>query len=242
MTTIFGIDCATDPKKVGITKAQWDGGKAVVEETLQGSKGYTSKIAGWIQHAQQSLICMDAPLGWPKRMGEVLPDHEAGDPVGKANKMDQFFSRHTDRFIKGKYKSNPLEVGANLIARTAYKALHDLKMIGSDIPVLTNESGREALTSPASAIEVYPAATLDAHGIKFSGYKGKDGKDARGDILGALSENLDFDGDETNAADNDHILDSMVCVLAGMDYLKGDVICPEEDVVKKEGWIWVKRQ
>lgn len=39
---------------------------------------------------------------------------------------------------------------------------------------------------------------------------------------------------------DDDILDAVVCVLAGADYLSGKTIQPTNEVLaKKEGWIWV---
>ena len=40
---------------------------------------------------------------------------------------------------------------------------------------------------------------------------------------------------------DDDILDAVVCVLAGADYLSGKTIQPTNEVLaKKEGWIWVR--
>jgi hypothetical protein len=41
----------------------------------------------------------------------------------------------------------------------------------------------------------------------------------------------------------DHIIDAVACVLAGADFLRGDVVLPTEEeilVAKREGWIWFK--
>ncbi len=162
-------------------------------------------------------------------MGERLGNHKAGEPLGKEDEIDRFFRRHTDRVVKRNFDCNPLEVGANLIARTAYQALDSLRMIGKEIPVLTGRSGEDALTPPASAIEVYPAATLEAHSILNRGYKsGEEAEQKREQIIKDLPDDLKISDEHTEAAiSSDHILDSIVCVLAGVDYLEGNVIDPE---------------
>ncbi len=44
-------------------------------------------------------------------------------------------------------------------------------------------------------------------------------------------------------SENDRLLDAALAGLAGLDYLDGAVIRPEEDaeVARREGWIWVRR-
>jgi hypothetical protein len=37
------------------------------------------------------------------------------------------------------------------------------------------------------------------------------------------------------------ILDAVLCVLAGVDFLKGEVLFPKDmALARKEGWIWVR--
>jgi len=41
---------------------------------------------------------------------------------------------------------------------------------------------------------------------------------------------------------NGDALDAALCVLAGVDFLRGEVLEPIEiPVVKREGWIWVRK-
>jgi len=50
-----------------------------------------------------------------------------------------------------------------------------------------------------------------------------------------LSHNLDL------LLDNPDVLDAVVCVLAGRDFLCGNARPPEHmDLALKEGWIWVR--
>jgi hypothetical protein len=94
------------------------------------------------------------------------------------------------------------------------------------------------------AIEVYPAATLVGRGIGATGYKGKEAAavEARTEILRFLAPEIEMGDLEIAAAiESDHVLDAMICTLAGLDYVSGNVITPSDlDLAKREGWIWVK--
>lgn len=113
------------------------------------------------------LIALDAPLGWPKGLGRQLQNHLAGAVV--TSEPNEIFRRETDRFIERAYQKRPLEVGANLIARTAHSAL---KLLGdiraaSDREIPLTWTPRTIVGTVA--IEVYPAATLIAHDKQFAG-------------------------------------------------------------------------
>lgn len=47
-----------------------------------------------------------------------------------------------------------------------------------------------------------------------------------------------------DAENNVDILDAVICILAGADFLRSRCYCPERklDQATKEGWIWVKRK
>jgi hypothetical protein len=142
----------------------------------------------------------------------------------------------------------PLEVGANLIARTAFAALellHALSEVGVTTDLLWAPGGAASATS--GAIEVYPAATLRAHGAVREVYKAaklRNWDRARSTlvtVLGAAVDGVAECADVMKASD--HALDAVACVAAARDFLLGDVLCPSpEDLVtaKREGWIWFK--
>jgi predicted RNase H-like nuclease len=96
------------------------------------------------------------------------------------------------------------------------------------------------------AIEVYPAATLEAccGKGKVSPYKKPRQRPAREKIVDCLSELMTIEGEMRKSllADADQ-LDAAVCVLAGADFLLGKSLAPEgkcRDTSRKEGWIWVR--
>ena len=204
-----------------------------------------AKIAGCARGRQAVLLAMDAPLGWPDSMGAALVGHTAGMPLSAS--ADRMFQRETDG--KERLGKKPLEVGANLIARTAHSALRHLGQIreslGSPVPLAWDREQVEG----AQVIEVYPAATLLAHGLSDEGYKGAKAKHrkkrqgltehlAKNDRLLGIAGGVRVEMEKT-----DHALDAVVCCLAAADFLRGDAVPPRPDQVplaKKEGWIWVK--
>lgn len=95
------------------------------------------------------------------------------------------------------------------------------------------------------AIEVYPAATLKAHGLDHKGYKKNETKhrDARRRIADALATRMTLEVDAALLHASDDRLDAVACVLAGVDYLRGHAKHPtpeQRQLGEREGWIWVR--
>lgn len=187
------------------------------------------------------MLALDAPLGWPSALGNVLTEHNAGEPLDA--EAGTLFRRYTDCVVRDYTRKQSLDVGADRIARTAHATLRLLdnlrRKTGQEIPL----AWEPTFVSGICAIEVYPAATLRVHGLPDSGYKGRDGDQARRSILDRTeSRGLRLPGDERRKCENcDDALDAVVCVLAGADFLHGNVIYPTDlQKAKKEGWIWVR--
>lgn len=241
-TYIIGVDSATDPKKVGLAFGVYEDGNA----HLVGGSGGISKshildtVENWLAGNPTGLIAIDAPLGWPADLGEALHNHEAGDPI--LVEPNLLFRRATDKFIKNAVGKQPLDVGADRIARTAHSALRFLndtrERCAQPIP-LAWEPGQ---SNGFSSIEVYPAATLIAHGVTVAGYKRKGGLEARRKILDEMRTYMRFPADVSLLETNEHVLDAAICVWAGVDFLLGDVYKPVDiNLAMKEGWIWVRK-
>ena len=241
----IGIDCATNHKLIGLALGDFSGNTAKIKKVTVGSNenSIIEVIADWMIGEQSTILALDAPLGWPANLSESLLNHQAGDPIHSDPNL--IFRRLTDRIVKTEIGKQPLDVGADRIARTAHSALnliHELRnKTRLSIPLLWNpifESGNYA-------IEVYPAATLKAHKMISQGYKAEKGKTNRIAILDKLKNHIELSKDDMALmTNNDNALDSVVCVLAAIDFLKQDVIEPDEsqmNLVKKEGWIWVKK-
>lgn len=58
-------------------------------------------------------------MGWPANMGQVLYNHNTGQLIDVHS--NDLFRRETDKFIKKNLRKQPLDVGADRIARTAHR-------------------------------------------------------------------------------------------------------------------------
>ena len=82
--------------------------------------------------------------------------------------------------------------------------------------------------------------------IRTDNYKkpGEDGREAREAIVEALQQRgLKFGVGAVEVAANDHMVDAVVCVLAGWDFLAGQAIGPDDNtgpMATREGWIWAQ--
>ena len=185
---VIGIDCATEQKRTGLAYGSVIGGEAVIKDIRLGSGNMPAveTIESWLQWGQPVLLALDAPLGWPISLGQELGKHSAGMPL-KA-KPEHLFSRQTDRKVKSTIGKRPLEVGANLIARTAHSALGLLGSLRERTGLLIPLAWEPGEIRQTCAIEVYPAATLAALGIKATGYKKKDAQDKRLELVKKLQK------------------------------------------------------
>ena len=188
---IIGIDCATDDTKVGVAWAlRTSQGVRVMDACVcTRAQSALDRVAKCASEAEgQVLIAIDAPLGWPRPMGDALVGHRAGAEVLVS--PNDLFRRATDRYIQRRLGKTPLDVGADRIARTAHAAL---RLLGGLRARLPHEIPLAWMSPPGemvSAIEVYPAATLLSHGIRAKGYK-KPGQVAeRREIVAALARSL----------------------------------------------------
>ncbi len=243
VNTVIGVDCATQEKRVGLAWAERLGGGWVLRDaTLASSARPVAHIvSGWLaERSGKALLALDAPLGWPSPMKAMLLDHRAGERVrGEPNHV---FRREGDRFVASLVGKTPLDVGADRIARTAHWALcllENLRVrVGEPIPL----AWEVAPTADISAIEVYPAATLLAHGLSLKGYKAAEGIEARRRLLPVILEHLEWRGRPDDLIEVPDVFDATVCVLAALDFLEGRAVAPTDlPLARDEGWIWVAR-
>lgn len=240
--TLVGIDCATDVAKVGLALGEIDGGKPKLWEVAVGERGDSMSeiIDRWTRGIGALLLALDAPLGWPEPMSKTLALHQAGEPI--AIEPNQLFRRHTDRFIKQTVGRQPLDVGADRIARTAHTALGLLQALRSKTGFPIRLAWRPEVDQVLSAIEVYPAATLQGRGIRASGYKRQADVAIREEMVAELDQHITLPADADSMVDRADALDAAVCVLAAADFVRGWCAGPDNlALARKEGWIWVKR-
>jgi len=239
---VVGVDCAVNPANMGLSLGYCDGREVTIERVVQGSASVDPHelVADWIQRSEERvLLAVDAPLGWPIAMAEELPDHRAGKSFSTS--PNGLFRRATDQFIHEKTGKQPLDVGADRIARAGYSALDFIERLRKSI-----QTNIDMVWSPnfsgIGVIEVYPAATLRVHGIDSKGYKNPGGKEQRKRVLERLSEKLLLVVDVPSLEKRSDTVDAVACALAGEDFLRGNCYCPPSDVpFEKEGWIWVRK-
>lgn len=262
---VIGVDCSTNPGKVGLARATWSSGTLTVSEVAFGSKkpegNWPLLVHEWIGDSADALVALDAPLGWPSALSRTLVDHQAGAPLsGDVTKdADLMFQRLTDRVIHRMIKKKPIEVGANLIARTARDALLRLDCLRQH---LHDSDGISMAWTPGQCqglkvLKVYPAATLRSRQLPTAGYKGviRSGKrnetnaqerqrkarnakfrETRGTLITGLQEVVDIRlGNHlvTEMIKSDDILDAVVCCVAAGDFLSKEVISPQDPAVAK---------
>jgi hypothetical protein len=225
---LLGIDCATQPAKTGLALGSVVGDGVCINECAVASKGRPAAAiaAEWLRGREEVLIALDAPLGWPQPLAASLQDHRAGEALGPS--ANALFSRATDAAMRSRLGKQPLEVGANLIARTAVAALQLLaelrELTGRPIPLAWEPCEPELWR----AVEVYPAATRIAHAAP----------DAGGSLAG-LEELLDCRRVEPALLGCADAVDACVCVLAAADFLAGRAQPPGDlELARREGWIW----
>ena len=228
MVLLIGIDCATQPNKVGLALGELEGDGVRIKACRTGSPKDrpASIVTSWLQPGEPALLALDAPLGWPRAIGPALAGHQAGAAMGAS--AHALFRRQTDDDIHRRFGKRPLEVGANFISRTAVAALDLLAELrtntGESIPL----AWTPADLTPFAAIEVYPAATRLAHGSP--------GKGGSIEGLEPLLDVSALGGVLPAAAD---AIDALVCVLAAADFMRGRAHRPEDlETARQEGWIW----
>ena len=62
---IVGIDCATDPKKIGLACARYEGNQCTIIKAMQGTSHNANigMVTNWLRDDPSALLCVDAPLG-----------------------------------------------------------------------------------------------------------------------------------------------------------------------------------
>ena len=235
---LVGIDVATVPAKVGLARATYVDGRVQLEEAMLCTRSSPAEtLAAWLPGATDPvLLAIDAPLGWPAPLAKSLASHKAGEWI--RTPPHEMFRRATDRSIQKKLSKTPLDVGADRIARTAHAALTMLgelrDRLGAPIPLAWSPE-----IAGIAAIEVYPAATLVAHGMPSSGYKAPSQGAVREKILAALQEWVVVDTDAEILRNHADALDAAVCLLAAKDFLENRAMAPTDlAIARREGWIW----
>jgi len=238
MLTLIGIDAAAQRTKTGYAIASWEGSSARIQRSgvMDGAGVALRELIDPLR-AHTCLIAIDAPLGWPMGLREALATHSAGQRLSRM--PDSMFSRASDQRLR-KLGHRPLEVGAALIARAAHGALSVLEELreasGQELPLIWQPS-----VAASGVIEVYPAATLKAHGHRSTGYKKPEQTTERREIAAALEPTIIGIAERSERGADE--FDACLCLLAAMDFLDGSCAAPEPhelEAAQLEGWIWLR--
>ena len=186
-------------------------------------------------------IGIDAPFGWPDDFVQAIHKHRNSMHWPSVDCVDisRLRLRRTDRAVKRKVDLTPLSVSADKIAMTAMRAARLLAKV--------HEGGEDVDRSGETHrfVEVYPAATLKAWGLRFKSYRGEgpEKEDKRDrlvcDLAGETGLKLS-DEVRSGCRESDDKLDALVAALATR--AAATRCCepiPDEDRehAAKEGWI-----
>jgi hypothetical protein len=239
---IIGLDAAADLANFGCVVCSYAGGVLALEDkrVVGSPAGETALAASVGDGSERILIAIDAPLGWPAPLVDCLGPHRAGGPLPTA--PNDLFRRQTDKWVKRVIGKQPLDIGADKIARASWQALNVLDRVraasGQPIPL----AWRPDFAPRVAAIEVYPAATLAASGLASTGYKDvTQGIDVRRQLASSkpLADRAPWLADLIH--EKLDIFDAGLCAVAGADFLDGLADAPEDlPLAEKEGWIWVR--
>lgn len=236
---IVGLDAASDLRKFGVVMCRWTRGRlSLLAQGTLDQPHVRDSITAQLCEADRVLLAIDAPLGWPAALGQSLAQHQAGQGIAVA--QNTLFRRATDVSVHERTGKLPLEVGADRIARAAWQALNVLQQLreatGHDIPLAWAPDFADRI----AAIEVYPGALLKATGGNPSGYKEQaEGAAARASIAERFAERAPWLGDLVDQRTD--VFDAALCTLAGIDFLRGEAIAPDDlALARKEGWAWVR--
>ncbi len=241
---LVGIDLAVAATNSAIAIARFSSGRltvdhvsmAVVDEDLEG-------VLDDADIGQTTLLCIDAPLGWPQSFRSVFADHRAASPIDvDANTL---FRRETDRDIYRRRQKTPLDVGADRIARTALRAVN---LVGAlrrrtqrpiDLPLTSAQIRAPGI----HVLETYPAGYIKARNIEAKGYRDRQAVSLRLSLLRNVVDDarsfVELSEIDDSVAGRADLLDSVLCVLAGYRAWTG--VAPEptdRGSAEIEGWIW----
>lgn len=237
---IIGLDAAADLANFGCVVCRYSGGALELEDSrvLRNAVGEAALAELCGDVAERTLIAIDAPLGWPAPLAECLAVHKAGDLLAPV--ANDLFRRETDKWVRRVIGKQSLDIGADKIARAAWQALNVLSRLRNASRQPIPLAWHPDFEPRVAAIEVYPAATLEANGLKSSGYKdASDGIDSRRALSAALADRAPWLSELVN--EKVDIFDAGLCAIAGADFIDGLASAPEDEMLaKQEGWIWVR--
>ena len=241
VATIAGRHAAGAPERTGVAvghRLHHGGWQITAFPPTKSHDTLRSRVASAVVDADgPPLLAIDSPLGWPRLLGAELSEHRAGRPLSHA--ANELFRRETDRRVRDLLGKQPLDVGADRIARTAVAVLALVDEVSRATGICFDLAWDPSVEAP-SMIEVYPASWLIVRRCPAAGYKRPTGGTARARIMAELEESgMRFVNPEVPAACAD-VLDASITVQLGIEFLSGRCIGPDDQhLAETEGWIWI---
>ena len=250
---VVGVDLASVAARTGVVTLVWSG--SAFDATLAEDASDVGLI-GLVD--DETLVGVDAPLGWPEEFVRAIGDHArflewpaTTAPEGSPER-EHLRLRRTDRFVRElQLGSTPLSVSSDLIGVVAMRAA----LLQSAWSIAWGQ--REPRDGSGRLVETYPAAALRAWGLlaaKGVRYKGGGTGDAvarqrheRQRIIDEVTSQcaawLKVAPSLRDAAiRSDHALDALIWALVALA-TKLDATSPpplaDRDVSRREGWIHV---
>jgi predicted nuclease with RNAse H fold len=229
----LGIDLAAQPQDTAGCEVRWH--QTHAEIVNWHNRLNDEQILTLIGKADK--VGIDVPLGWPTEFVRAVYRSQSPNKKWPNVSMRRFRLRATDRFVAENTGIWPLSVSTDRIGIPAARAAS----------ILSNLPSKVDGTGIGRIVEVYPAAALKTWGFDFRGYKGKQGKTVRDNLVRVWAQQTEVWGrwtDEALAAarkdDNlfDAVIASTVARCAALD-----LTLPIPPGLKRrariEGWIAV---
>ena len=254
-TLLIGLDFSTQISKrkayaISLVNEKYERNFDVEMSNLN-NKDLSDKLLSLSYNWDEIVLAIDSPMGWPKGMIQDLLNHQAGEKLlndKKLNRQD-YFRRATDKFIIEQVKRTPFSIGADKIAAMAFDAL---VIVGSIMSEFELDVGY-GITKKHKIIEVYPGAMI-ADQLGSENTKGyKDNKELRKQMYDAIIKRYEVTISKLyprqEVVHTDDRFDAFLCLLTAIDYYNDKLHDPitgkmvsniefEEEVIRKEGWIW----
>lgn len=179
MLRTVGIDLAAQARDTAACQIEWSGqGTCNVLWVREGTDCTDDALVAWM--AQASAIGIDAPMGWPSALVDLLPEYMA---TGRWPVVPQFTDgrvwydelrlRETDRAVhrlllaERDVSVRPLSVSSDTIAVVA-------GAVPACSPCTASATAWHSTAPEGSGVfEVYPAAALASWGFPHKGYKAR---------------------------------------------------------------------
>ncbi len=227
-----GIDLSSQPAKTAACAIEWRSGAALVSKVIRGVDD--ERALSLMRTADK--VGIDIPLGWPEAFAVAVGLHASGKPWAADYvhaDSARFRYRRTDLAVIA-LGARPLSVSSDRIAIPAMRAA---ALLGSMSPRPPRDGG-------GLVVEVYPALALRRWALPSQGYKGRERKTERSELVGAflaLTPWLEISDEATHLCQaSDDAFDALIAAVVARAVAIGAVQpipASERVAAQNEGWI-----